>query len=393
MVAWWATMLIIFFMMSSLMAAPKAELPSHRLAIDDGGSLVLPEITIAVVGNTRPAAGMLDKKRAIQGSAAADVIGDMMVVGMGSPMTMLVHLGDMVTTSSKSNWNRFSKQFASLIDGHTAPPSALQRIPVVPVVGDRDCVRQPSCEDFADVFPGFGPSIGFGRVATWQHFDLVVGDGERWRVIVLDSNKSGLGSRWQEQLTWLKTVVTQPGKGLLVFMHQSPLIRDNAAPDEGASELLALIQGVAPLLSIRAVISAGAANTQLFLPEGAFGTLHLVAGGGGSPAADLDRGIPGRASEPALDSSFERGLDRIISSYSALSDPPSQKQLDLAMGTGEFQGFARKMSGLVFPGHGWWQMGLRAGEISLEWRARQGDGLFADQGRWAWTQSTGWQSK
>ena len=40
---------------------------------------------------------------------------------------------------------------------------------------------------------------------------------------MVDSNKKGLGSRWREQVVWLKEAVRSPGQGLIVMLHESPL--------------------------------------------------------------------------------------------------------------------------------------------------------------------------
>ena len=211
-------------------------------------------------------------------------------------------------------------------------------------MGDRDCVKQPSCQDFASVFPGFGQDIGFGRVATWQSFDVVVGDRQSWRFVVVDSNKKGLGSRWREQVVWLKEAVRSPGQGLIVMLHESPLRRGKAVSHEGVNELMELISEHAPLMSLRAVIGAGPANTQAFLPEGALGPIHVVAGGGGAPAETLERGLKSRPSDPALAGAFERALDGLVEDY-ASSDPPFA-------GGGRGRGFWKLR--WLRAEHGWW---------------------------------------
>lgn len=386
-------MWFFIFFLSASFAGPKAKLPAQRLAVDDGGALQLPEISIAVVGNTRPTSPMLDKRKAISGGASELILGDITARGVLDPMTFMVHLGDMVSASTASAWRGFGKQYAAIIDGDTAPPTAIRRMPIVPVVGDRDCAKEPSCETLAKVFPGFGQEIGYGRVATWQSFDLVVGEGERWRAVVLDSNKEGLGSRWREQLVWLRDAVTDPGKGLIVFIHESPLSRSKNKEDEGATELMDLVAGTAPLLSIRAVFSAGTANTQVFLPEGSLGPLHVVAGGGGAPADDLTRGLKGRSDEPVLDPRFDAAVDSLVESYAGLEKGPSQKALDEALGSGTFDGYPRVVDAGEFPTYGWWAVTLKAGSLGVEWRALQGTGALTSSAQWAWTADTGWKAQ
>ena len=385
-------MLTLLLLLSVAVSAPKP-MPAQRLAIDNEGVLTKKEVTIGILGNTRATSPILDKGRAVRGGAQETVIGDITAQNMMDPLDFLVLLGDMVPSSSKANWRAYGSQFAGLIDGSVPPPSALRRVPVVPVVGDRDCAKQPSCEGLAAVFPGFGQDIGFGRVATWQSFDVVVGDGQSWRFVVVDSNKKQLGSRWREQVTWLQDAVRSPGQGLVVLIHESPIRRGKTPVTDGVAELMSLIGEHAPLMSLRVVMSAGPSNTQVFLPEGALGPIHVVAGGGGTPTEALERGVKGRPSSPALADHFEAALDGLVESYASTDSPPSQRVVDEALGTGSFEGFPRAVDGGDIPTHGWWLMRLKEEELSLAWRARLPTGDLAERARWSWTRDAGWQPK
>jgi hypothetical protein len=264
---------------------------------------------------------------------------------------------------------------------------------VLPVVGDRDCAKEPSCETFAKVFPGFGVEIGYGRVATWQHFDLKIGDQDRWRVIVLDSNKKGLGSRWHEQVSWLKTVVDSPGTGILVFLHEAPIARGYKGQTDGAQELLDLIASDAPLLSVKGVFSAGPSNNQAFLPEGALGPLYVVAGGGGAPGEDLPRGVVGGTDPPRLTAEFENGLDELVNSRLKEGNQALAVAANEALGTGSFKAYPRVVDASTFPMFGWWRMKFSPGSVSMDWRAQLGDGTFANMAGYQWSQAAGWKAQ
>ena len=385
-------MLFLLVLISVSFAAPK-ELPAQRLAIDHDGELAVPEARIAIVGNTRPATAMLDKGKAIGRDAGQGVIGDMTAQNMMRPFTLVTLLGDSVPMSNAGAWQDFGHRFAGLLDGTTVPPSALRRVPTLPVVGDRDCVKNPTCEQFSKVFPGFGQEIGYGRVSTWQGFDLVVGGSDRWRVVVIDSNKKGLGSRWREQTQWLRRAVSEPGLGLIVFMHESPIARRKGEASVGATELMDLINSNAPLLSVRGVFTAGVPNNQLFLPEGSLGPIFVVAGGGGQPGVNLPRGVQGDGSEPVMDAGFDKALNKVIDGYSNSDKPPSEKSVEQALGSGSFEGFSRLVSAADFPPHGWWILEATPGKLALTWRAQQAGGSFQDQATWEWTQATGWRNQ
>ena len=60
--------MIILSLLLSIAFAKPDELPAHRLAVSDGGKLSLPQISFAVLGNTRPTAPFLDKTRAGEGT-------------------------------------------------------------------------------------------------------------------------------------------------------------------------------------------------------------------------------------------------------------------------------------------------------------------------------------
>ncbi len=383
------SMLFSLLLVLSSFAAPKT-LPAHRVVASDGTTLSLPEMSVAVLGNTRAASAVLDKRRALSGSGHDVVLGDITATSVTTGLNAVFLLGDQVTASTPANWRNFGERHASILDGTVAPPTAMRRLPVLPVVGDRDCVKEPSCVTLAKVFPGFGVEIGFGRVATWHHLDVNIGGSDTWRIIVLDSNKKGLGSRWHEQMSWLKGVAASPGSGLIVLMHDSPVSRTGRSKNTGPAELMEAIGEHAPLLSLRAVFSAGTVNHQAFLPEGALGPLHVVAGAGGAPGVDLKRGIAGKVDEPALLAGMEKGLNTLVDSHLFNPVPPEQKAIDEALGKGTFEGFERRVDSSVFPMHGWWKLHFKPGSIEVQWRGQKGDATVAQLASVTWTRENGW---
>ena len=376
-------------------AAPAKTLATHRIAIDDGGELKVPDgMSFAVVGNTRPNSTLLDKGSVFDASASADVIGDILAQGLlGNPLTFLIHTGDMVVSSTPGNWKKFDKQFVGLLDGSSPPPTAARRIPVIPVAGDRDCDRDAECKSFASTFPGFGSPIGYGRVATWQSFDLVVGKTKRWRVLVLDTNRKGLGSRWNEQKAWISNAVKGDYSGLLIFLHEPVFSSDPDDVNENSQALLEHISEHARLLSVKAVFSAGPHHSQAFAPEGGFGSMHIGTGGGGAPAADVPRGVKGATTAHSHDETFSKGLDALVGVWRTTEKPPSDKSVDEAMGTGSYNGYPRNLDSSSFPTYGWWKVGVTPSGLDLTWRARQPNGAFSPQASWVWTEADGWAGK
>jgi len=376
----------------SLAFSAPATLPAHRLAVTNDGRLALPEATFAVVGNTRPVSPGLDRARTVEGSHSEDVIGDIIAQGLLGTLDFVVHTGDMVTHSSTPNWRSFAEQFSSLLDGSTAAATASKRVPIVPVAGDRDCVKQPDCTTFSKVFPGFGNNIGYGRASTWQSFELAIGDGPPWKVLVLDSNKKALGSRWNEQNSWLREQAKNPQRGLLVFIHEPPVSILESKGSQYSSELIEIIETNAPLMSIKAVFSAGPSMTQALMPGGAFGTAHFAGGGGGTPAVDFPIGLNGSKIDQMLAPGFSDGLDQLVRTYAALESAPPERLVEEALGKGSFEGYARRISGADFPTHGWWKVEAVQDKLSVTWRCRQPDGTFQNQSAWMWTAADGWEA-
>ena len=384
-------MIIIYLLLSVSFGGPVSA-PSHRLAVADGGTLTLPTASFAVVGNTRQTAPFLDKGRTAEGTYAPGVVGDIIVQGLTGSLDFVVHTGDMVPASTAGAWREFGEQMSSLLDGSSLPPSGSKRYPIIPVVGDRDCAKDSDCATLANIFPGFGVDIGFGRVATWQSFDLKVGDSPSWKFIILDTNKKGLGSRWNEQLSWLSEQARNPKSGLLIFMHEPPKTVGPNDATANAKELVEHIENYAPLMSIKAIFSAGPSLTQALLPEGAFGSLHCGAGGGGTPTIDLNRGLVGDDTDALLAPGYNDAIDALITSYEGATNAPSSRILDEARGYGTFKGFPRRMDGAAIPTHGWWKVEITPTELTTTWRARQPDGTFRNQAKWRWNKESGWTS-
>ena len=345
---------------------------------------------VGLVGNTRGGGSIVARTTGQNVTGQQAVVGDIMAQKMTNGLDALFLMGDMVTAGTPAAWRRFGTTHASVVDGTMVPPSPVHRSPVIPVVGDRDCLKDPGCVRLAQVFPGYGVEIGFGRVATWHHVDLLIGNTDRWRILVLDSNKKGLGSRWNEQLAWLKTVAKEPGSGLLVLMHEPPVTTSAKVHNAGARELMEAVNEHTPLLSVRAVFSGGPANHQAFLPEGALGPLYVNAGGGGVKGEPLVRGKKDGKDEPRIIDIVQKGLDAVVDSHLFNPEPPDPKAVDEAMGNGTFEGYPRRVDTKVFPMHGWWKMTLRPGEIVVNWRGQKGDGVMYSLAKLRWSSDTGW---
>jgi hypothetical protein len=174
-------------------------LPTHRIVAKDSAQLnPVEDLRFGVLGNTRQAIPFVDGGRGNSTSeaSAGQIIGDLMWQNQQGALDFVVLMGDMVRASRDSEWKAFDAQWRDLLDGSTLPELEGRRLPVLPVAGDRDSIFDERLRGFGATFPGVGTDIGFNRVASWYYFDQEVG-GSKWRFLVVDSNKEGLGSRWK----------------------------------------------------------------------------------------------------------------------------------------------------------------------------------------------------
>ena len=385
--------MIVIAAMSALSCGvdPK-KIRGHRLYADDRASVQANgPVSFAIVGNTRGAHPLMDKGRFVHEDVTSAIVGDMTAVTLTGGIAFCLLTGDLVRWSSTAEWGIFDEVFASLFDGETPATHRGARIPAVVVAGDRERERDPTYRGLDGSFPGTGASIGFGRVATWMAFDVASREVV-WRFIVLDSGKQALGSRWNEQLSWIPTAVAGEYTGIIVLVHD-PVV--NLAGDqrqsEDTAELLAKIEEYTAMLMVKAVISAGPNASQAFLPEGGFGALHILAGGGGAPARDLHRRRPAaNGAEPlALAPSFDKSLLGAFDKWSP-PDPVPDKVIDRAKALGAFKGTVGIIDGPHLPTYGWWRATVDGPLMRMSWRMWQPDGTFVEPWAMVFTPKTGW---
>ncbi len=379
-------MLPLLLTISLAFGLDPSKLPTHRLAADDGGRITADgPITLAIVGNTRGrdvTEGILADIRQTSAASAAGV----------------ALLGDTVEASTAGAWKSFAERHAVLLEGDL--PGEAPRLAGLPVVGDHEARRDARYQGWNGVWPGVGAAIGYNRVGSWYHFDLVSGDAT-WRVLMLDSAKERLGSRWGEQLAWLKRVITDGTyTGLIVMMHDP--VFDLAGPDVemnvggGPLELIAAIEDEVDLLKIRLVLAAGHHASQALTPDGPFGVLHVGAGGGGASAELLRRWGPadtaGRDADVQLEPLFDLSLLGALDKWNRDHDVP-EVVVDQAKARGSFEGFTGAYDPRGFPTHGWWQLMVSGEVLRLYFRLRLPDGSFQTIYGQTFTAEKGWKAQ
>ncbi len=378
------------------------KIPDHELFADDSAVLVSTQesLTLAVVGNIRPripgldrlSGGVPDPAAPARTVAALNDMANRQQIGFAALM------GDSLRWASDEEWMAFDATFSNTLAGQTQPDAEGYRIPVIPVVGDREVAGDKNLVGMEGAFPGYGADIGYGRVASWYAFDLQVGETV-WRFLVLDSNKKKLGSRWTEQINWIPRAVHGRYDHLLVFMHHSRMTLARGAkinPDGVPQALIDTVEQHAPLLKLRTVFSGDAHASEVYLPEGRLGVAYVNAGGGGAPAQELERwgngeptGIP-ELTNLQLEARYDLALQQLVASRFEKEEWP-RSVLDKAQAMGEWEGFTGAYDPVYLPTYGLWTMTLDGPVLRLGWVELLKDGSREERFKLTWKDGEGWK--
>jgi hypothetical protein len=378
------------------------KIAGHELYADDGQVIQAPRtLTFAVVGNTF---GTLQNDEDKEATARGMVsVGDHLVEDLASQLrheryAFLVLMGDLVGASSNKAWMAFDSTMRNLLKGETDPESPRIRMPVIPVVGEREFRGDRFLEGFGAAFPDVGSDIGYNRVAGWYAFDAKVRDAT-WRFLVLDSNKRALGPRWKEQLYWIpRAVESGDYDHLIVFMHHPllSLVPESEANRDGApAELLEIVEDSIGLMKLRAVFMADPGTSEAYMVGGRFGTLHVNAGGGGGLADDLQRwghvrsaGVEATQLEPIFDMTLLNTFNE-----RALAHEFPEVVIDAARAERSYEGFPGVYDSRWFPTHGYWWVEVEGHEMDVIYRIFDGhQGSFDDVYRIRFTSDDGWRT-
>jgi len=345
-----------------------AKIAPHALLQDDGGKAVFPgAVRFAVVGNTAGDEMTEDVLASIQASKDGT-----------PPLSFLALAGGLVPSSSNAGWKAMNEAFSDLL----APAGGGSGLPALPAAGDGEGRGDPNYAGMAAAFPGFGADIGLNRVASWYSVDLVSAE-VTWRVFVLDAAKSRLGSRWNEELGWLKTASEGDYDGAIVLLYAPTWSLAGPAPTgtiaEAPGELLDTLVAQIDDTKVKAVFYGGDPASQVVAPEGEWGTLHVGAGGGGSALADLWREAPDppAGEDPlTLEPGFDGTLVAALNAWSSATDM-NPKLVDMARGRADFEGAPRRVSAEAVPTWGWWEVTVDGPALDLRLHLYQPDGTLA----------------
>ncbi|MFN7144623.1 MAG: metallophosphoesterase family protein [Myxococcota bacterium] len=351
--------------------------PTQDIYADDGDTKdVKGRVEFAVVGDVRPGIpGEQGRGRVFTPDTEAAIVKDISAAVQDESVDFVVLLGDLVTSSSTGEWKGFSRDWSLVLSGSELPETGTLRTRVVPVAGNHDRIGDEWLKGFGAAFPGVGQDIGFNRVASWYAFDLDVGKAT-WRMMVLDSSKGMLGSRWDEQMAWIPKALEGDYDGLLVFMHHPRwTLAKGQMSDEGAapSELLAAVDDATKIGALKAVFSGHAHTNEVYLPGGKYGEMYVVAGGGGSPADTVKRWGRVGQEDLKLESIYDLAL---MKEFDRWIEPKgiSEQLQEKAKGDGSWKGFDAEIDAAAMPIQGWWNVALVGDDMELSFRMVGADG-------------------
>lgn len=301
-------------------------------------------IRVAVVGATRAPGAPWTADALVRDVAAWDP-------------DRVVLTGGYVARGTAREWRSFAEHWGELADRVVAVPDPAARR------GDRTLRR----------WQRVGAESGAPR-RTWMAGTLESHD-VRWRFVVLDTEASG--SAWLDQRTWVPKVTAGADFDQLLVLTGAPLASLQRPSPAGGRAVAQLLDAALPAAGgsrLLAVVSGGTATNEVLLHSGSFGEVHLVAGNGSVPAADLDRSghspIP-EVGDLALVDGFDAALQRAWAERRGGEPPEAYPGADL-------------------PVRGWWQLELDGRDIGVAFRMEQPDGTHAEVYRIRYTRRLGW---
>jgi hypothetical protein len=162
-------------------------------------------------------------------------------------------------------------------------------LPVLALAGDGERIGDPHLESFARTWSGLGV-VGVSRPVPWRHVDAVSA-GVRWRLVLVDGDRAGLGELWRDQLFWLPKALGDESWDRLIVVTNHPLhsLAEGFEAREGTAELRQVIEEHTSPGSVVAWVSGGEGAIELLLPEGRWNGAEIVAGCSGGDARTLRR--------------------------------------------------------------------------------------------------------
>lgn len=374
-----------------------SSIPAHALWADDGQEMVLDApLRLAVVGDVRPALPTdAAKGRVATPATEARIVADLGRQAAAGALDSVLLLGDLVAFSTTRTWRRFDRAWSSLLEGDTPTEPVRTRLRALPVAGNHERYRDPLLTGFGASFPGVGADVGYGRVAAWYRVD-VVSRGTRWRLLMLDSDRKAMGTRWDAQLAWLDQALDGTYDRLVVAMHHPRWTLATGHPPDahgGPSALLDRITGRVRMGTLVAVFAGHAHTNEVFLPDGPLGEIHVTAGGGGSPVDGLARrGTPGTLGAAlTLETTFDAALESRTGRWREAGRMDAAA-LQQARGEGPWAGYPGVFAPTAMPIQGWWRVVLDGPSMALDFRMLDPDGTFGPAWSARWTPRAGWST-
>ncbi len=388
---------MLFLLVGCLGLNPRA-VPTQDIYADDGEIKEWKEsLQFAVLGDVRPAfpGESQARGRADVPGAMAAVVTDLSDEIQAERVRFAIFMGNLVRTSSTAEWKSFSKTFGLVLSGSELPEMGRVRVRSVPVAGADDRGGDERLNGWGAAFPGAGADIGYNRVASWYAFDVDV-QGHVWRLIVLDSDRARLGSRWEEQMAWIPKAMDGSYESVLIFMH-NPFITlaVGGVSNEGGGpgELIEAVEDATKLGAVKAIFAGHSGTNEVFLPTGKFGELYVNAGNAGAPAASLQRwghAEGAKLKDVKIETIFDLALMR---EFDRWAEPRkfSQNVVEHAKADGAYKGFEGVYDAHSFPVIGWWNVAIEGRTLAVTFRILGDDDRLKDVWTGQYEGKAGWK--
>jgi hypothetical protein len=338
---------------------------SLALYLDDGETVEGP-VKFAAIGNSYIPSftDRILKRKTYDSLVREEILNDVKAYQPDA----IMYLGDQIPMSTVKAWDVFV----------TGGPSAF---PSIPVAGNREYASDSELSRWGGVFPGVGEDIGHNRVGSWYGFSVAASEEQIHQVLVLDSNKKAMGSRWGEQLEWLSNNVRKDASIILV-MHESPFDLSLAPGSDAAMELIEAVENSADIGSLKLVLFAGGHSNQMHAPDGGMGILYVGSGGGGAPAEGLMR------EDGILRLDTRMDLD-IMGQLEGVKDL-NPDAWDRALSKGKFAGRPGVIDPEALPVYGWWSIQITAESLDLTFHQRTVEGMSEERLQIGYSDLNGW---
>lgn len=181
------------------------------------------------------------------------------------PAQLVLLTGSAVSRSRPKHWRQLHQR--------------VDKLKVLPVAGRGERAGDPEARGLMAAWDGLGVSA-LTDPGPWYAVDLHT-NGARWRVVVLDTAKEQLGTKWNDQRYWVPKVVGDDSYDHAIIVFTNGPGRMDGSAGIGtlpAEELLELIRSHADATRLAMVVNGDSDAPAVILPGGRWGEAWVTTG-------------------------------------------------------------------------------------------------------------------